>query len=94
VQSGLGTYTYPDGGRYVGEWYASAQTGLGTYTFPDGRRYVGEWMWNTRHGQGSLFSSNQRLIQNGVWEGDRFVRANNLRNPVPPAQGSPTRPPR
>jgi hypothetical protein len=56
--------------------------------------YVGEYRNNLRHGQGALFSSNQRLVQNGVWEGDQFVRANNLPIPAPAAQGSPSRPAR
>jgi len=44
------TYTYPDGGKYVGKFKDGMRNGQGTYTFSDGKKYVGEWKdggsWN------------------------------------------------
>ena len=39
----LGTYTYADGDKYVGEWKDDKYHGQGTYTSPSGGKYVGEW---------------------------------------------------
>ena len=35
-QHGKGTYTWPDGDKYVGEWKDDKQHGQGTQTSPDG----------------------------------------------------------
>ena len=39
--NGQGTETYPDGGKYVGEWKDGVPNGQGTDTFPDGRKVNG-----------------------------------------------------
>ena len=41
--NGYGTYTLPDGGKYVGEWKDDKIHGKGTLTSPDGIQYSGEW---------------------------------------------------
>jgi len=50
IENGQGTYTYPNGEKYVGEWKDGEQNGQGTETYPDGSKYIGEWrngdMWN------------------------------------------------
>ena len=38
-----GTFTFPDGRKYVGEWKDGKKHGKGTLTSPDGSKYVGEW---------------------------------------------------
>jgi hypothetical protein len=43
VGSCIGTYTYPDGGTYVGEWRDAKRNGQGTFYTSDGGKYVGEW---------------------------------------------------
>jgi hypothetical protein len=40
-KNGYGTYTYPDGEKYVGHFKNGKQNGYGTYTYPDGIKYVG-----------------------------------------------------
>ena len=47
-----GTYTYPDGTKYVGEFRDDKKNGQGTYTFPNGAKYVGEFRDGNRNGQG------------------------------------------
>jgi len=81
-----GTYTFPDGTKYVGQYRDDKRNGQGTYTFADGRKYVGEFRDDKRDGQGSLFSPDGPLIQNGIWLNGDFVQANNLPNPVLTAQ--------
>ena len=50
--NGLGTYTYPDGDKYVGEFRNGKFHGQGTRTFPDGRMYVGGLAYGEYYGQG------------------------------------------
>ena len=50
---GQGTYTSPDGSKYVGEWKDGEEHGQGTEIFPDGSKGIGEFRdskpWNTTH---------------------------------------------
>lgn len=48
----VGTYTYPDGRKYVGEFRNGKRNGQGTMLFVNGTRYVGGWRNDRRHGQG------------------------------------------
>ena len=47
---GQGTFTYPNGEKYVGDWKNGKYNGHGTFTYPDGNMYVGEFkdekFWN------------------------------------------------
>jgi hypothetical protein len=40
---GYGTYNWPDGTKYVGEWKDNRMHGQGTRTWADGGKYVGEY---------------------------------------------------
>jgi len=48
-----GTYTAPNGDRYVGEYRDDKRNGQGTYTWPNGSKYVGEYRDGERNGQGT-----------------------------------------
>jgi len=41
--NGQGTYTFPDGQKYEGEWKDDEYHGQGTFTWSDGDKYVGEF---------------------------------------------------
>ena len=41
--NGQGALTYPDGEKYVGEFWDGRPNGKGTYTYPNGDKYVGEF---------------------------------------------------
>jgi hypothetical protein len=56
----IGTYTWPDGGTYVGEWRDGQPNGKGTYTWPDGGRYVGEYQDGQRNGKGTYTAPDGR----------------------------------
>tara|TARA_Y100000022_G_C13191013_1_gene348054 strand:- start:1 stop:468 length:468 start_codon:yes stop_codon:yes gene_type:complete len=59
----FGTYTWPDGDKYVGGFKDDNIHGQGTYTWPDGNKYVGEYKDGKRNGQGTL-----------TWpDGDKYV---------------------
>ena len=53
VRQGQGTWTHPNGEKYVGEWKDNMAHGQGTWTHPNGEKYVGEWQSNKKHGQGT-----------------------------------------
>jgi len=38
---GQGTYIYPNGEKYEGDWKNGKYHGQGTFTYPDGVKYVG-----------------------------------------------------
>ena len=50
---GQGTYTWPDGSKYVGSWKNEKEHGEGTFTWSDGRKYVGSWKDGKLHGEGT-----------------------------------------
>jgi hypothetical protein len=49
-----GTYTFPSGKQYVGEFKADLANGKGTLTFADGAKYIGEFKDGAENGQGIL----------------------------------------
>ncbi|MDA9949307.1 trypsin-like peptidase domain-containing protein [Paracoccaceae bacterium] len=49
----FGSFTYPKGSKYVGEFVDDKQHGQGTWTHPDGEKYVGEFKNDKRNGQGT-----------------------------------------
>ena len=51
--NGYGTFTYTDGGRYVGGWKNEKFDGQGTLTYPDGTKITAEW----RNGQPTVSGS-------------------------------------
>jgi hypothetical protein len=51
---GKGTFSWPNGDKYVGEFREDQITGTGIYTFKGGNQYSGEWLEGQKHGQGAL----------------------------------------
>jgi hypothetical protein len=52
--------------------------GQGTYTYANGDKYVGEWRDGKRHGQGILTYADGRPPLEGIWEDNKFVRAERI----------------
>ena len=50
----VGTYTFSNGDKYVGEFKYNAFHGKGTYTFADGKKYVGGWKDGNKNGKGTI----------------------------------------
>ena len=69
----FGTYTLPNGGKYVGEFRAGKYNGQGTFTFPDGEKYVGEFRDDKYNGNGAEYSLNGSTIRRGYWIDDTYV---------------------
>jgi len=55
--NGYGTYTWPNGGKYVGQWSIGTLSGQGTYTWVigefAGQKYVGQWHGGLQNGHGT-----------------------------------------
>ena len=49
---GQGTYRWPNGRTYVGEWCENRMHGEGLETWPNGSSYQGHFKENKRHGHG------------------------------------------
>ncbi len=64
---GQGTYTFADGGKYIGGWKDNKFHGQGTYTYSNGDKYVGEFKDDKRYGQGTYtWASGSKYV--GGWK--------------------------
>jgi hypothetical protein len=84
--NGKGTYHYPSGARYVGQFVNGKIQGEGILYFSNGNKYVGEWVDQYREGKGRMEFANgdeyfgnfyqSRMAGKGTMEfanGDRYV---------------------
>ena len=62
----VGTHTYDDGGKYVGEWQNNNMHGQGIYMWADGRKYEGEYLNDKKHGFG-IYTYPDGRSYNGQW---------------------------
>lgn len=65
----MGTFTFPDGKKYDGEWKDGRPHGFGTMHNPRfGLTYEGQWKNGKRHGTGTLTGISG--FWKGEWEND------------------------
>jgi len=57
-KDGLGTYWWPTGASYKGEWSDGSMRGVGTFESPDGTRYQGGWARDLKQGLGKKWFPN------------------------------------
>ena len=62
---GYGTYYYPDGSVYRGEWKNNQHDGNGVFEFANGTRYEGTWKNHLMQGHGEYTDHLQRK-----WRGE------------------------
>ena len=76
-ENGQGTFTLPDGSKYVGGWKDHKFDGQGTLTYSDGSKHVGKWKDHRKHGQGTFTSSDGSKYvggwKNGEWDGQGTI---------------------
>ena len=66
-----GTYTYPDGKVYTGQWEFYERNGRGTLKYPDGRFYEGEFKSGLRTGKGVMIWPDGRRYVGDFLRGNR-----------------------
>lgn len=70
-ENGEGTYRYPDGSEYSGEFRNAKMHGEGAYTYAGrGEKYVGEWRGGVINGQGTYYYRSGNRYQ-GEWRNGR-----------------------
>ncbi|HOY39295.1 MAG TPA: hypothetical protein PLK75_08345 [Bacteroidales bacterium] len=69
IANGLGTYTWPDGQKYVGEFNNGTFDGQGIRTYSDGSTYEGTWKKGIREGNGTMIYANGDKYV-GDWKSD------------------------
>tara|TARA_B110000211_G_C14057129_1_gene543875 strand:+ start:796 stop:1650 length:855 start_codon:yes stop_codon:yes gene_type:complete len=52
--NGEGTYTWPDGSQYIGQWEGGAMNGRGTHIWASGSKYVGQFKGDIMYGRGTV----------------------------------------
>jgi len=70
-----GTYRFPDGVIYAGEFREGRRDGIGAFVFPDGRRYVHEFESDAVIGQGIRYRADGSIESSGTFLYGRLVRA-------------------
>ena len=79
---GRGIRSYPNGGRYEGDWREGKRTGEGVQKFPNGARYEGSWKDDRASGSGT-FIDEKGGAWSGTWLGGCLRRAGGgLRPPI------------
>lgn len=74
ARHGQGTYRWANGDVYEGSFKNGKREGMGMYRFDSGERYEGEWKNDLRHGNGRFYSAEGKLLLDGPWKDDKFVR--------------------
>ena len=64
--SGKGKFTYPDGSKFIGDFYNGLPQGIGTVYYINGNRYEGGWQMHTPQGKGVMFYANGKII-GAIW---------------------------
>ena len=65
--NGQGTFTWPDGQKYVGQWKDGNYDGQGTLTLADGQKYVGQFKDGNYDGQGTMTLADGSK-KTGIWQ--------------------------
>jgi hypothetical protein len=70
-----GTFRFPDGVIYYGEFRDGRRHGVGAFVFPDGRRQVHEFESDAVSGQGIRYRADGSIENSGTFAYGQLVRA-------------------
>ena len=70
--NGIGTFTFANGVKYIGEWKDALFHGYGTLIFGNGDKYVGEFKNGQSHGEGIGYGADGKIRQSGLWKNGQF----------------------
>ena len=68
IKEGKGTYNWPSGGKYEGDWKDGKKEGKGTWTYADGGKYEGYWKNDKKDGKGIMTYPDGRKYEE-KWKG-------------------------
>ena len=68
--NGQGSYAYPDGSKYVGQFKDYMAHGQGTCAYSNGSKYKGGWRRSKRDGKGTLTHPDGSKYE-GEWRDDK-----------------------
>lgn len=57
---GKGTYKWPDGGSYIGDYVDNLKEGFGKFIWADGKTYEGDFKGGMPHGYGVMITDGER----------------------------------
>ena len=69
----LGTFTFTNGDKYVGQWKDDKQHGQGTFTYVSGSKHIGKYKDGYRNGYG-VYTWADGETKEGIWKNGRFLR--------------------
>jgi hypothetical protein len=72
-QSGTGTFAYPDGSKFEGNFVNGKFDGEGTFYFANGDKYVGQFKENYPDGKGTRFVKESGAEETGDWKQGEFL---------------------
>lgn len=75
---GQGTLNFSNGEIYIGQFKEGNAQGMGLHIKANGERYAGGFVANNYQGKGILQGADGKVISEGVWENDKFVRAEKI----------------
>ena len=67
--NGNGTFLYPNGDKYQGQWKVGQMQGMGKYEYSNGDRYEGQFHFNKKDGTGIYVWKNKGSYI-GQWKND------------------------
>ncbi|MDC2993423.1 hypothetical protein OAZ25_01065 [Candidatus Pelagibacter sp.] len=81
--NGKGTFIWPNGDKYNGNWKNQKPHGLGTFKWVNGTKYIGDWELGIQNGQGTVtWANGDKYIggrKNGQADGQgTFIYANGI----------------
>ena len=71
-ENGEGTFAYPDGSKFEGQFQNSKPGGWGTFTYPNGDRYVGSFKSGLKHGKGTFYYADNTQAT-GEWREGEYL---------------------
>ncbi len=71
-ENGQGTYAYPDGSKYEGQFAKGKIHGYGTFYYANGEKYIGAFKENVANGKGTIYHVDATQTS-GEWKDGEYI---------------------